>query len=174
MIPYSRYAQVVGGALRGPKLTALDEYRLHLRVSPTDVELTRMNNGRYVTLMDLGRVGLSLRCGLLPSMLRRRWTPLVGAVSIRYRRSLRVRQRFDLVTRVAAFDEKYWYFDQRFESNGDLYAAAFVKALFRGPGGPVPPRDMLIAAGTPALVSPPLPESMRLWLESEAAMRALA
>lgn len=69
MIPYSRYARILAGALRGPRTTALEEYRLPLRVSPLDVELTRMNNGRYVTLMDLGRVGIALRCGLLPTML---------------------------------------------------------------------------------------------------------
>ena len=171
MIPYSHYAQIVADAVRGPTMSALDEYRLHLRVSPFDVELTRMNNGRYVTLMDLGRVGIALRCGLLPSMLRKRWTPLVAAVSIRYRRSLRIGQRFDLVTRVVAFDEKYWYFDQRFEAKGDVYASAFVKALFHGPAGAVTPREMLTAAGTPDLVSPPLPNAMTVWLRSEEAMR---
>ncbi|MEO6417846.1 MAG: acyl-CoA thioesterase [Polyangiaceae bacterium] len=171
MIAYARYAQIAGQTLRGPKMNALDEFRISMRVSPGDVELTRMNNGRYVTLMDLGRVGLAFRCGLLPPMVRRRWTPLVAAVSIRYRRSLRIGQAFDLVTRVAAFDEKYWYFDQRFESKGDVFAAAYVKALFHGPGGSVPTRVMLTASGSPELVSPPLPESMRLWLESEEAMR---
>ena len=171
MIPVFRYAQVAGRALHGRRMTALDEYRVPLRVAPSDVELTRMNNGRYVTLMDLGRVGLALQCGLLPSMLRKRWTPLVAAVSIRYRRSLKIGQSFDLVTRVAAFDDKYWYFDQRFEAGGDLYAGAYVKALFHGPRVAVPVREMLLAAGTPDLVSPPLPESMLLWQKSEEAMR---
>jgi acyl-CoA thioesterase FadM len=171
VIAYRRYAQIVGQAVGSPKMTVLDEYRIDLRVSRADVELTRMNNGRYVTLMDLGRVGLALRCGLFGSMIRRRWTPLVAAVSIRYRKSLRIRQRFELVTRVAAFDEKYWYFDQHFESKGDIYAAAYVKALFHGPHGAVPTREMLAAAGTPEAVSPPLPEGMRLWRESEEAMR---
>ena len=41
-----------------------------------------------------------------------------------------------------------------------------------GPGGAVPPEEMLAAAGTPGLVSPPLPEGMRLWLQGEDAMRA--
>ena len=172
MIPYVRYTRLVADAIRGPKLSPLDELRLPLRVSPADVELTRMNNGRYVTLMDLGRVGLALRCGLLAAMIRRRWTPLVGAVSIRYRRSLRLGQAFDLSTRVTAFDEKFWYFDQRFEAKGEVYASAFVKALFFGPRGSVPAREMLEAAGAGDLVSPPIPAPVRSWLASEQAMRS--
>jgi len=172
VIPYFRYAGLVVGAMRGPKLSALDELRLRLRVSPGDVELTRMNDGRYVTLMDLGRVGLALRCGLLPAMVRKRWTPLVGAVSIRYRRSLRIGQAFELATRVLAFDERFWYFDQRFEDAGQVYASAIVKALFFGPRGPVPSREMLAAAGMPELESPPIPAAVRSWLASEGAMRA--
>ena len=93
----------------------------------------------------------------------------MGAVSIRYRRSLRVGQAYELVTQVAAWDAKYWYFDQRFQSKGHIHAAAFVKALFHGPSGTVPPREMLDAAGTGDLASPPLPAGMSAWLESEEA-----
>ena len=105
-------------------------------------------------------------------MVRKRWTPLVGAVSIRYRRSLRLGQVFALVTRVTAFDEKFWYFDQGFESDGEIYASAYVKALFFGPRGPVPAREMLHAAGEGDVVSPPIPAAVRSWLASEEAMRA--
>lgn len=171
MIFYSRYASVVGEALLAPRLHVLDEFRVGLRVWPGDVELTRMNNGQYLTLMDLGRVGLAVRCGILPSMVRKRWTPLVAAASVRFRRSLRVGQSFELVTRVAAFDQKYWYFEQRFESNGSLFAEAFVKALLHGPHGAIPARDMLAAAGTPDLVSPAMPPPMGQWVESVEAMR---
>jgi acyl-CoA thioesterase FadM len=170
MIPYIQYAKVVASSLSAPKLSLLDEYHLPLRVSLADVEVTRMNNGRFVTLMDLGRVGLCVRCGLLPAMLRKRWTPVVGGVSIRFRRSLRLGQEFDLVTRVAAFGEKFWYFDQRFEAGGELCAVAFVKAVMLGPRGSVSSSDILAAVDAPELVSPPLPDALRLWMQSEGSM----
>lgn len=170
-LPLFAFARILGDTLRGPKLHPLDEYRVPLQVTLADLEVFRMNNGRFVTAMDIGRTGLALRCGLLPAMIRQRWTPLVAAVSIRYRRSLRFGDRYDLVTKVAAFDEKFWYFEQRFESKGDVVASAFVKALFHGPKGSVPTRDMLAAAGRSDVVSPPIPPSIASWLESEEAMR---
>ena len=47
-----------------------------------------MNNGRYLTLMDLGRVQLMIRAGMIPTIVRKRWTPVVGSSYMRHRRSL--------------------------------------------------------------------------------------
>lgn len=47
--------------------------RLTLRVWPTDCDLNfHMNNGRYLTFMDLGRVHLLAQMGLLAVALARR------------------------------------------------------------------------------------------------------
>jgi acyl-CoA thioesterase FadM len=167
MIPYATYARLAATSLIVPSVSPLDELRLSMRVSAFDVELTRMNNGRYVTLMDTGRIGLALRCGLLASLIKNRWAPLVAAVSIRYRRSLRLGQRYELVTRLTAFDEKFWYFDQRFESEGKTYASAFVKGVFHGPHGSVPTKQMLAAASFSSLESPPIPPAIQAWLDSD-------
>lgn len=171
MHPYLRLAGVLASSLRSDRLNPLDSSRLTLRVLPGDVEISRMNNGRYVTLMDLGRVDLTLRCGLLRVLVKNRWSPLVASLTIRYRRSLELGERYDLVTRIAAFDEKYWYMEQRFEVGGEVAALAYVKAIFRGPSGNVTPRQMLSAAGFGDIVSPPMPMPLRLWLASEDAMR---
>ena len=45
-----------------------------------------MNNGRYLTLMDLGRADLVIRSGLWRAVLRHGWAPVVSAVKIRFRR----------------------------------------------------------------------------------------
>ncbi|MGL4397002.1 MAG: acyl-CoA thioesterase, partial [Hyphomicrobium sp.] len=70
--------------------------RLHLpggtsavrfRVWPNDLDLMRhMNNGRYLTLMDLGRTDLMLCSGLWRVALANKWTPIASAVVIRFRR----------------------------------------------------------------------------------------
>ena len=59
---------------------------LRLRVWPNDLDLNvHMNNGRYLTIMDLGRLDLVLRTGLLKVMIRRGCLPVLSAASIRYR-----------------------------------------------------------------------------------------
>jgi hypothetical protein len=72
---------------------------------------------------------------------------------------------------VISWDEKWFFIDQRFEKNGSLVAAGLVKGLFRGPAGSVPTGDVLSRLGAPA-APPARPEGVRLWMESEAALRA--
>ena len=91
--------------------------RLTFRVWPGDLDTSRhMNNGRYWTLMDLGRTDLMLRTGLWRSVLRRRWTPVVATGAIRFRSELRLWQTFRLETRIVGWD------DTRFLIRHDLFA----------------------------------------------------
>lgn len=170
MHPYLRLASVVTGSLRRSRLNPLDPARLPMRVMPGDIEITRMNNGRYLTLMDLGRMDFTCRCGLMGAVVKNRWFPLVSSSIVRYRRSLRLGERYDLVSRIAAFDEKYWFMEHRFEAGGELATLAYVKGLFRGSDN-VPISTLFAAAGHANVVSPAMPEAIRLWQESEEAMR---
>src|SRR5262245_32054600 len=65
MYPLRRFAGVLVDALRSPKIDVLSTDTIRLEVRRGDVELARMNNGRYLTLMDLGRIALTLRAGFL-------------------------------------------------------------------------------------------------------------
>jgi acyl-CoA thioesterase FadM len=54
---------------------------------PNDLDLLRhMNNGSYLTLMDIGQVDLLVRSGAQREVDRRRWYPVVVGESIRFRR----------------------------------------------------------------------------------------
>jgi acyl-CoA thioesterase FadM len=64
-------ATLIGARRRSP-LGPLDESVMTLRVLPTDVDANlHMNNGRYLSIMDLGRFDLTVRNGLLRATLRR-------------------------------------------------------------------------------------------------------
>lgn len=165
-----RLLLLVFGARRRPPLGPLDESVVPMRVLPTDLDANgHMNNGRYLSLMDLGRFDLTIRAGLLRAALRRGWRPVVGSILIRYRRSLDPFQRYELRTRAVCWDEKWIYLEQRFERDGELAAVALVKALFVGKGGSVPTREFLASVGFTA-DSPPVPEAIEHWRRSEAAM----
>lgn len=169
-----RLAAVLVGATRRGSLGLLEESVISLRVWPQDCDTQgHMNNGRYLSIMDLGRSDMAMRTGFLRLWLRRRWRPLVGAQTIRYRRPLMPFDRYTLHTRLVCWDEKWIYFEQRFEKDGELYAIAVVKGLVRGPKGPVAPTEMLRALGVFSK-SPPMPEAYAAWNESERLAKAAA
>ena len=142
-----------------------EESRVRFWVWPNDCDLNlHMNNGRYLSFMDLGRVHLTAQSGLLREALRRRWMPVLAAAEITFIRSLKPFQRFDLVTRLLTWDEKYIYLEQGFECDGQLCAQAYVKGVFLHKGARVPNVEVLQAIGytdTP----PPMSAELRLWTE---------
>lgn len=137
--------------------------RITFRVWPTDCDLNvHMNNGRYLTFMDLGRIQLIAQTGVLSRVLRQRLQPMLAAAEISFVRALGPLQRFVLTTRVLAWDEKYFYIEQRFERAGTLCAVAIVKALFIAHGRRLTPAEVLAAVGID-VPTPAMPEMLRQW-----------
>ena len=53
-------------------------------IGPTEADLRFVSNARYLLFMEVGRLELMLRTGILRHARRRGWTPLVAAQTIRY------------------------------------------------------------------------------------------
>ena len=150
---------------RVAKRGVLDDSRVAFRVMPNDCDINlHMNNGRYLSFMDLGRVHLIVQLGLLATVFRNRWKPVLAAAEINFIRALRPLQKFELVTRVVTWDDKYVYMEQLFEARGVLCAHAFVKGLFLGDEGRVSNAAVLAMLGHQA-PPPPMPEELRIWAE---------
>ncbi|HSU15143.1 acyl-CoA thioesterase [Longimicrobium sp.] len=162
-----RLIQVAVAALFRSRLSPLGESVTRFTVLPTDLDLNgHMNNGRYLTIMDLGRVDLLLRTGVVGAMRRNRWAGVVASVAIRYRRALNPFQRYDLRTRLVGWDERWFFMEQRFTRRGELCAYGIVKIQFAGRGRRVAPQEMADAIH-PGAESPPLPRAVRDWQDSE-------
>lgn len=141
------------------------ESRLWFRVWPNDCDLNlHMNNGRYLTFMDLGRVHLLAQAGALRVVMKNRWMPVLSAAEINYIRPLAPLAKFRLVTRMLTWDEKYFYMEQRFEQGEALCALATVRGLFVANRRPLPSADVLRALGIDAL-APNMPALVRHWKE---------
>jgi acyl-CoA thioesterase FadM len=167
-----RLFYVALAALGRPRLQPLDLSVVTFRVLPNDLDVNfHMNNGRYLTLMDLGRLDLLLRLGIVRELRRRRWNPMVASLTIRYRRSLAPMRKYELRTRLLGWDERWLFLEQRFTRGGELMAVAVVKALFVGPTGRVPPRELIEVTGL-VIESPPIPEAVRRWEAAEEVMVA--
>ncbi|MDP9195328.1 MAG: thioesterase family protein, partial [Pseudomonadota bacterium] len=118
----------------------------------------------YLTIMDLGRIRLIGRCGMLKIALRKKWAVMLGGATIRFRRPLPPFRKYLLKTRLMAWDDKWFYIRQTFElPDGTVAATALVRGLFRARGRSIPPVEALQAlpGGGPS-PSPPLPPEAAL------------
>jgi len=76
-------------ARRAPRLAPTDVSRVPFRVLPNDLDLQKhMNNGVYLSIMDLGRMDLMVRSGVWRELSARGYYPVVVSSTITYRRSL--------------------------------------------------------------------------------------
>lgn len=145
----------------------LKPFAMPMRVWPMDLDFNlHKNNGRYLTTMDVGRMDLAFRAGLHKPMFKYRWMPLLGSSTIRYFRSLRPFQKYNLETRIIGWDEKWVFMEQKFIADGHLYAVGCVKVLFRGPDGNVPTDTLLTYAGVEQ-ESPKIPDWVLKWHQAD-------
>lgn len=135
---YLRFVIVFIRALFKPRMATLDTSVLHFHVLPNDLDLNRhMNNGRYLSIMDLGRIDLIARIGLFTLVRKNKWLPVVGTVHMRYRRPLKLFQPFELHTRIVYWDDKWVFIEQRIISRGKVCALGTVQGLIRAKEGNV-------------------------------------
>jgi acyl-CoA thioesterase FadM len=148
------------------RIGALEETVLALRVWPSDIDLNfHLNDGRYLSLAGLGRIDYMIRTGMMRRALQRRWQPVVGGLTVRYRHEMRTFEGFTLHTRIVGWDEKWFYFEQRFEKSAALAAQVYVRGLMRSRDGSVPSADVLALVGW-SQASPPLPDGIERWRQA--------
>ena len=148
------------------RLSIWDTSHVRFRVNPGDLDVQRhMNNGRYLTLMDLGRMDLMVRSRFWRRITEQGWYPVVAGQSITYRRSLQLWEKFDLASRVLGHDERWIYMEQVFRRDGTVVADAIVRARFlRKSGGSVSMDEVMELAGSTP-VGHELPEWVSAWNE---------
>jgi len=143
-----------------PRIGALDTDVLRMRVWPADIDFNlHLNNARYLSSMDYGRVHFLARSGVLGPVLKERWAPVVGAVWITYRRSLELGARYELATRLVGWDSRWFYMEQVFTGDEGLAAVGWVKGALRDRNGVVAPQRVLDMV-EPGIETPELPEAI--------------
>jgi acyl-CoA thioesterase FadM len=146
-----------------PRIGMLDEDTVRMRVWPNDIDFNfHLNNSRFLTCMDYGRIHSLAATGILDAAIRRRWKPLVGSIDIVYRRSLPLWAKFSLATRNLCWDEKWFYTEQVIRGEQGLVSTAWVKGLFQDGGKNLPPQAVVDIV-EPGAASPPVSEAMARW-----------
>jgi acyl-CoA thioesterase FadM len=156
--------------MRPARRGILEESVVRFRVWPNDLDTNlHMNNGRYLTLMDLGRLDLLLRNGSVRHVIRNKWYPVLAGTQIRFRRPLNLFQKFEIRTRIVSWDAKWVYLEQIILRKGEVALQAYLKGVFVGPKGSVPITRLLELMGVTE-APPPLPPALEAWLAAEEMM----
>lgn len=151
------------------RIGPLDESVVRYTALPHDCDLNfHLNAGRFVSFMDVSRLELIGRMRLFGPMMKRGWRPVGGGAVLRYRREVKPFERFDIRSRVVAWDEKWIYVEHIVEKNGTFCAIGHMRTVIRAKGRKenVPPIDVIALMGE-RLESPPLPEFVAKWRDAE-------
>lgn len=149
---------------RRPKLDLFETSSLPMRVLPTDLDFANhVNNGMYLSLMDLGRFDLMVRSGFWKLMRSKGWGPVISNETISFRKSLEPWQRYSIETKIIGFDDRAIYFEQRMVVDGEIYASAFIATRMLSRKGPVTNEEIFDAVGRRPPEDLVLPEWIADW-----------
>ena len=140
----------------------------HHRCLPWDIDLwMELNNGRTLTLFDLGRIPLAGRVGLIRVLKRKRWGLTMAGASVRYRRRIRAFEKIEMRSRALCWDDRFVYLEQSmWKTNGECANHILYRSAVTGRDGIVPPAQVIAELGAdPA--SPPMPAWVATWTEAE-------
>lgn len=160
MYPFARFFKEMARAARMPALPLEGVHVSHHLCWPWDLDMwVELNNGRTLTLYDLGRVPFGLRTGLLDALKRERWGLTVAGSVVRYRRRVRVFDRVTMRTRAIGWDARFIYIEQAmFRPDGTCTSHAIFRTAVTEAAGIVAPTRVLAAIGQDGRAAPALPD----------------
>jgi acyl-CoA thioesterase FadM len=168
MYPALRLGLITLSERRKAPLGLFDRHVLPLRCLPWDLDgFLEMNNGRVLTLYDLGRFAMSIRVGLWDKLREQRWGLVVAGSSVRYRARITGFQRFDLHTRLIGWDHRFFYIEQAMWRGDTCCNHALLRTGVTARGRLAPVHSVTEALGH-AGPAPALPGWVTAWTEADA------
>ncbi|GGL56048.1 acyl-CoA thioesterase [Wenxinia marina] len=172
MYPVFRFAWQMWKHRRDPRLSLLETHVSRHRCWPWDLDIwMELNNGRTLTLYDLGRLPMSMRTGMIDVLKEKGWGITMAGASLRYRRRVTVFEMLTMKSRGLGWDDRFFYVEQSmWRADGECTShALFRSALVGGKGraGIVPPAELAKALGHDG-PSPELPDYVKAWIAADA------
>lgn len=159
-----RLLLLIATARKRAKLSMFDLSSVPMRALLTDIDAAgHINNGMYFSLFDLGRFDLMVRAGAWDLMKKNKWTPVVQAETITFRKSVVFNQKFTQETRILGMDDKCIYFEQRMVVNGEIYVQATIATRLLSKKGPVANEEILHQLGVELPSDLVLPDWVQRW-----------
>lgn len=168
MYPFVRMLKEGFRARRAAPLGLTETHVSHHICWPWDLDVwAELNNGRTLTLYDLGRIPMAVRTGLIGLLARNRWGITVAGNSVRYRRRVRAFDRIEMRSRVLGWDARFFYMEQSMWRKGDCASHMLLRSAVTSSSGIVAPSEVLAAMGQPSQ-SPDLPAWVKAWIAADA------
>jgi len=167
MYPYLRFIKILITARFKSRLPYNGKSTVRFLVWPWDADIyPEMNNGRHLTLMDLGRFDLSIRTGLWQVVRKNKWGLVVAGASVRYRRKLRPFDLFSIESQCVGYDQKWFYFYQETIKKGVKCSSALIRGAMLDENGLIESKKALAAMGVKEWQSQ-VPAWVKAWIEAD-------
>jgi len=168
MYPFARLAWHMLLSNRQPDLSAGGLHESRHICWPWDVDVFgEMNNGRILTIFDLGRIPWGFRCGLARALRRRGWGLTTAGANVQYRKRILPFRRYTMLSRALGYDERFIYLHQSIWRNDECHVHVVYRIATTGARRMVPIAEVLEEMREPDW-NPPLPEWVERWIEEEA------
>lgn len=168
MYPFLRLLWQVFRTRHAAPLAITETHVSHHVCLPWDIDLwMELNNGRTLTLYDLGRIPLAQRVGLVRVLRRNRWGLTIAGASVRYRRRVRMFERIEMRSRTVFWDAKFVYIEQSmWNSGGNCANHILYRATVTGKSGIISPEQVIRELG-PQRPAPEPPHWVSDWIEAD-------
>lgn len=149
--------------IKNEKIQVGDVSKIPMRVWLSDIDLyPELNNGRHLTLMDIGRYEYGKRLGLIKVLKEERWGLMVAGNFSRYRRRLKLFQKFTLETELIGYEGNWFYFYQKTVRNNKVHSSALIRTAVTSKEGLVHSERVAKALKLP--YEPSLPDWVEHWV----------
>jgi len=154
---------------KSPPLSPTDTHVSRHVCLPWDIDLwMELNNGRTLTLYDLGRIPLAMRAGLVGALRKNHWGLTMAGASVRYRRRIKTFEVIEMRSRAVWWDDRFIYLEQSmWKTDGECANHIVYRSAVTGKRGIVPPEEVMAVLGK-TVERPQAPKWVSAWIEADA------
>lgn len=168
MYPILRIAYGILKFRNAPKIGLWDTHTSHHYCLPWDIDLWwELNNGRTLTIYDLGRIPMALRNGTAAVRKKSGLGMVVAGASVRYRKRITMFKKIEMHSRPVGYDDKFIYMEQSmWLENGECANHILIRGAVVKNGKMVPPIELLKLVD--ADIQPrEMPEWVQAWASAD-------
>lgn len=167
MYPFFRMGKEIIKFRNAPNLKIGENHVSHHICWPWDLDFWfELNNGRTLSLYDLGRIPLATRMGLIATLRTQKWGLTVAGSSVRYRKRVRMFDKLEMRSRLTTWDDRFIYLEQTMWHKDTCTSAAVFRTAVTDKNGIVT-TDRVIEAMGISTPRPDMPKWVSDWIVSE-------
>lgn len=167
MYPFLRLAYHTFKASKLKDISIFDTHECTIRIQPQDIDIfNELNNGRILTLFDLGRLPFGYRVGLMTAMKKRGWGLTMAGASVRYRRRVRLFEKVRITTTAVGRDARFTYLVQTMWKGDEATSNIVYRSAITDKNGIVPTQELANELGFPDW-NPEMPQWVQNWIAAE-------